>query len=184
MEVFGNLNAADAPMRDAQVVARSLQDRCKASAAPSLFRRAASCVPTGVSVVTCTDERGEVYGITANSFLSVSLNPPTALVSIRIGRMQSLIARRRRYGISVLSERHETFSRHFAGHAEPALIPEYTARSGMPILSCAIAYFVLDIVSEVRIVDHTLFVGSVVDCGYTGGLPLLFFGSRYHQMAC
>jgi flavin reductase (DIM6/NTAB) family NADH-FMN oxidoreductase RutF len=178
-DLTGRTSIRDVP----SVVPVLTAPRVAANAAPARFRQAASCVPTGVSVVTCVDERGQVYGMTANSFVSVSLDPPTALVSIHVGRMHSLIARHRRYGISVLGEQHENLSRHFAGHAGATLIPEYTARSGMPILSCAIAYFVLDIVSEVHIVDHTLFVGTVIECGHSAGLPLLFFASRYRRMA-
>ena len=71
---------------------------------PAVFRQAASRFVTGVAVLTAFDERGEVCGMTANSFVTVSLKPPTVLVSVMPGRMHQAISASGRYGVNVLPE--------------------------------------------------------------------------------
>ena len=53
---------------------------------PLAFRQAASRFVTGVTVVTALDRLGDVCGMTANSFVSISLSPPTVLVSVKPGQ--------------------------------------------------------------------------------------------------
>ena len=59
---------------------------------PASFREAASRFTTGVAVLTALDEHGRVCGMTANSFVTVSLSPPTVLVSVMPGRMHRAIS--------------------------------------------------------------------------------------------
>ncbi|MCB2651543.1 flavin reductase family protein, partial [Listeria monocytogenes] len=66
---------------------------------PVEFRKAVSLFTTGVVVVSCDDEAGGVHGTTVNSFTSVSLSPPTVLISLKEGRMHKLISERGKYGI-------------------------------------------------------------------------------------
>ena len=60
------------------------------------------------------DENGEVCGMTANSFVTVSLSPPTVLVSVMPGRMHRAISASGRYCVNVLPEQGRELSRHFA----------------------------------------------------------------------
>src|SRR5262245_40320543 len=66
------------------------------------FRRAASRFVTGVAVLTVLDGKNEIRGMTANSFVTVSLSPPTVLVSVKPGRMHKAIVAGGRYGVNVL----------------------------------------------------------------------------------
>ena len=63
---------------------------------PAVFRQAASRFATGVAVVTALDGQSEVCGMTANSFVTISLFPPTVLVSVKRGRMHDAISARPR----------------------------------------------------------------------------------------
>ena len=78
---------------------------------PAVFRQAALRFATGVAVLTALDERGEVCGMTVNSFVTVSLFPPTVLVSVKPGRIHRAISGRRRYGVNVLPEGGKGLSR-------------------------------------------------------------------------
>ena len=80
---------------------------------PASFREAASRFATGVAVLTALDEHGLVCGMTANSFVTVSLAPPTVLVSIMPGRMHRAISATGRYCVNVLPDHGRDLSRHF-----------------------------------------------------------------------
>ena len=64
----------------------------------TLFRKSVSLFATGIVVLTCEDNDGNVHGMTVNSFTSVNLDPPTVLVSLKPGKAHRLISRNGRYG--------------------------------------------------------------------------------------
>jgi flavin reductase len=150
---------------------------------PSSFRRVASYYPTGVTVVTCV-EGERVHGMTANSFVTVTLSPPTVLVSInQRGRMHALVSQHGAYGVSVLGADHGALSDHFAGKPDPAVTPEYGYLHGVPLLTSALAHFVCRVVRAIPIHDHTLFIAEVIACGQAAESPLLFFRSQCQSLS-
>ena len=86
---------------------------------PIAFRMAASRFATGVAVVTAVDEQDETCGMTVNSFVTVSLSPPTVLVSVMPGRVHRAISASGRYAVNVLPEQAAALSAHFAGSPDP-----------------------------------------------------------------
>ena len=81
---------------------------------PAEYRRALGRFASGITVVT-TSHDGHAHGMTANGFMSVSLDPPLVVVSLaNTCRLHSLLPASGRYGVSVLSESQEPLSRHFA----------------------------------------------------------------------
>lgn len=79
------------------------------------FRNTLGRFATGVTIVTAVEE-GNVHGMTANAFMSVSLEPPLVLVSIdHKAKMHQILPKTRVYGISILREDQEAVSQHFAG---------------------------------------------------------------------
>src|SRR5215217_7322155 len=81
------------------------------------LRRTLGMFATGVTVIT-TLKGGQVHGMTANAFMSVSLDPPLVLVSLdRRTRMCGLLYEGSRYGVSVLCETQSALSDRFAGRA-------------------------------------------------------------------
>ena len=145
------------------------------------FRKAVSLFATGIVVLTCEDEDGRIHGVTVNSFTSVSLSPPTVLVSLKPGKAHRLISRSGRYGACVLNEAQQHFSTHFAGKPQDELQPDFVTRDRVPTLRNCLAWFECAVIERIQIHDHTLFVAEVTGCGTQVGTPLMFFGSRYHR---
>jgi flavin reductase len=144
------------------------------------FRQAASRFATGVAVLTALDRRGEISGMTANSFVTISLSPPTVLVSVRPGKTHDAISAAGRYGVNVLPEDGHGLSQHFAGHPAADASLGYDLVQGLPRLSNCVAFFACEVTRIVDVSDHTLFIAEVSNCDYCDNLPLVFFSSRYH----
>lgn len=145
----------------------------------SLFGRFAS----GIVVVTCGRDP-DVHGMTANSFVSVSLSPPLLLVAIRREtRMHERLLAENRFGISVLAEDQAALSSHFAGSPNPDVAPRFIDRCNTPVLADALAWMVCERHAEWATETHTLFIGRLLDGGQAdAGRPLLFFGGTYHSL--
>lgn len=153
-------------------------------AADSLeFRRHVSLFATGVAVISSETDNGELHGVTVNSFGSISLDPPTVLVSLRPGRSHDIISRTGRYGASVLSALQQEHSVHFAGNKNQTERPEFRTRHRVPTLDQCLAWFECEVTQTITIHDHVLFVGRVTACGSAEGDPLLFYASSYARRA-
>jgi flavin reductase (DIM6/NTAB) family NADH-FMN oxidoreductase RutF len=157
--------------------------------APAAYREVLGRFATGVTVVTVkSPATGDVRGMTANAFMSVSLDPPLVLVSVRRdARMHTLLNEAGRYGVSLLGERLEREARRFAGMPvaayEPA--PAFQERSGTPILREALGWLVATVVDEHEAGDHTLFIGEIVDleAGHPSQRPLGFYRSSFAEVS-
>jgi flavin reductase (DIM6/NTAB) family NADH-FMN oxidoreductase RutF len=149
---------------------------------PAEFRKAVSRFTTGVTVITSREQDSQVVAMTVNSFTSVSLSPPTVLVSLTHGRTLTAIRRHGRFGINVLPASSRALSGHFAGRRVPGLEPEFEETGGMPKLARAIAYFDCSVDRSLVVADHTLLVGIVRTCNHAEDDPLVFFSSRYHDL--
>lgn len=148
---------------------------------PMGFRRSVSRFATGIVVLTCEDHDGRVHGATVNSFTSVSLSPPTVLVSLKPGRAHRLISLSGRYGACILDESQQAFSTHFSGRPEAALVPDFITRDRLPTLRNCLAWFECAVIERIQVHDHTLFIAEVTACGNEDGQPLMFYDSRYHR---
>ena len=143
------------------------------------FRQTLGRFATGVTVVT-TECDGEVHGMTANSFTAVSLSPPLVLVSIdNRARMQQVLPRSGRYGVSILHAEQQDVSSHFAGRPIGGLDVAFDWFEGMPVIAGALAHLVCAVRESVPVGDHTLHIGHVDHFRRQDGVPLIFFGSRY-----
>jgi flavin reductase (DIM6/NTAB) family NADH-FMN oxidoreductase RutF len=133
--------------------------------------------------VITTEHEGRPHGMTANAFVSVSLQPPLVLVSVdHRARMHRLLSITRRYGVSVLAEHQEAVSNHFAGRAVDGLHVPLVTRHNMPVLEDAVAHLVASVV-EARVAgDHTLYLGHVEYLDWTDERPLLFYAGTYHHL--
>jgi len=146
------------------------------------FRNALGRFASGVTVITAHHE-GRAHGMTANSFVSVSLNPPLVLVSLgNLSSMHRILPAARRYGISVLGEDQERLSNHFAGRTVPHLHVRFIEREGIPLLEGAVAYFVAELADAHAAGDHTLYIGRVEHFEWNDDKPLLFYAGRYRHL--
>ena len=146
------------------------------------FRQVMGRFATGVTVVT-TVERGAAHGMTANGFLSVSLRPPLVLVSLGRCKMNELLPRSGRYGVSVLSHDQHHFAGHFAAQKASPVEPTFTWQDGVPLLEGAIAHLVCRVADVHRAGDHVLWIGEVEYLAHREDEPLLFYTGRFGTLA-
>lgn len=152
---------------------------------PRDFRDALGRFASGVTVVTIphAGDPAGVRGITANAFMSVSLEPPLVLVSIdKKARAHAPLLEAERYGISILRQGQEDLSNHFAGFND-AVVPTFTELSGFMVLEGALAQLVCRVADRVDAGDHTLFIGQVEALATADAAPLLYFRGRYNELA-
>jgi flavin reductase (DIM6/NTAB) family NADH-FMN oxidoreductase RutF len=147
------------------------------------LRRTLGKFATGVTVIT-TREVDQVHGMTANAFMSVSLEPPLVLISVdRRTKMCALLYGGRNFGVSVLAEGQEALSDRFAGRTTlDPVEPRFEVVHDTPLVEGALAHFVANIVRSYWGGDHSLFLGLVEYARYSEGTPLLFHGGRYERL--
>jgi flavin reductase (DIM6/NTAB) family NADH-FMN oxidoreductase RutF len=157
------------------------------------FRAAMTRLAAGVVLITAHDAddppRGEDVGMTATAFMSVSLEPPLVLVSVRVGsRMDELLERQPRWAVSVLSESQRHIAGRFAmrGRISDRLLFEDISyyrgeESGAPILGGALAILECETEQRVPAGDHTLLIGRVMTARTPSadGGPITYFRGRY-----
>ena len=145
-----------------------------------VFRGALGRFTTGV-IVLSTGPRRTPHAMTANAFMSGSLEPPLVVVSVgKRARMHARLRTARRFGVSILAEAQEPASRHFAGQAVPGFAPEFAELARIPVLAAAAVVIAARIRHRYACGDHTLFVGEVEDLAVSGAPPpLLFYDGRY-----
>jgi flavin reductase (DIM6/NTAB) family NADH-FMN oxidoreductase RutF len=147
------------------------------------FRRTLGMFATGVTVLT-TRVAEQVYGMTANAFMSVSLSPPLVLVSIdRRAKIGAMMHEGTRFGVSVLEARQTGLSDRFAGRvADDVHEPMFEVVHETPLVEGALAHLVARVVRSYWGGDHSLFLGQVEFARYGEGRPLLFHGGRYERL--
>lgn len=150
------------------------------------FRSALGWFATGVTIITARRSDGELFGITANSFNSVSLDPPLVLFSLD-RRALSLAAFEDAgcFAINVLREEQEELSSLFArqGAAKFANLDYEIWETGAPVLSGTLASFDCRTRSTHDGGDHIIFLGHVVRYRADDhGRPLLYFRGKYSRI--
>jgi len=144
---------------------------------------------TGVTIITL-DLEGEVHGMTANAFASVSLDPPLLLVCVdHSARTHAHLYAKKRFGVNILAEDQRVISEYYARpvrtheHAEEEAGARFerTAK-GTPILRGALVYLECRLQSAQEAGDHTIFIAEVEDVVVRQGEPLLFFRGRYRKI--
>ena len=126
---------------------------------------------TGVTVVAAGGETP--CGMTANSFTSVSLDPPVILICLtRDSELCKAVLREGRFAVSVLAADQEDVARYFANHARPRGAEEFGTvpwspgpGTGAPVLDDAVAWFDCALVTSHDGGDHEIFIGSVLASG-------------------
>jgi flavin reductase (DIM6/NTAB) family NADH-FMN oxidoreductase RutF len=147
-----------------------------------LFRDAMGKFATGVTVIT-TEFENAPHGMTANAFMSVSLDPKLVVVSIgHKARFLEKIKTSQKFAVNILADTQKEYSKIFAGQIKDNIDITFDVLAGLPVLPGALAQVSCEVVSEYVEGDHTLFIGRVLDIKLEVGNPLLFFGGQYHQL--
>ena len=144
------------------------------------LRKTLGMFATGVTVIT-TLKGDQVHGMTANAFMSVSLEPPLVLISVDRGtKMCGMLHEGSHYGVSVLCESQAKLSDRFAGRpCDDCPNPQFDLVRETPLVDGALAHFVARVERSYWGGDHSLFLGRVEYARTGSGSPLLFHGGRY-----
>ena len=152
------------------------------------FRDAMSHFATGVVVVTTTDDEGEVHAMTANAFMSVSLEPPLVVVSIaKTARMHEKVhAHRENIGISILAQDQQFASGYFAGQFKDTELqaPQVEKLGSVSVLTGAVTQLETELHDIHPCGDHSLVVVEVkrINIMTEMASPLLFHRGKYCQL--
>ncbi|WP_059106142.1 flavin reductase family protein [Shouchella shacheensis] len=147
-----------------------------------LFRTAMSKFATGVTVIS-TEVDGAYHGMTANAFMSVSLNPQLILVSIaNKAKFKPMVDQTGTFAVSLLAKGQEDISMHFAGQIKKEEGFTFASFDGMPVIDGAIATIACDVHNTSVQGDHTLYIGRVRDIAVADGDPLAYFSGKYYDI--
>ena len=150
---------------------------------PADFRQALGMFATGVTIVTARSADGAPVGLTANSFNSVSLQPPLVAWSLsRHAGSLAAFSAGSHYAIHILGAGQRALAERFAGPAADRFdgVALRTGSAGAPIIEGAAAVFECFNRSRYEEGDHFIFVGEVERCEWRAGAsPLIFHGGRY-----
>ncbi|MEO8641989.1 flavin reductase family protein [Pseudomonas sp.] len=148
-----------------------------------LLRSVMGQFATGVTVVTFVAD-GQPAGMTANAFMSVSLEPPLILISIRnASSFNQFVGEGVRFGVNFLAESQRWLSGHFGGRPEEGAVLPFSNHGDTPLLDGSLVHLVARTVDVHPAGDHLLYIGEIEHVR-VGALrkPLLFYSGRYHQM--
>ena len=145
---------------------------------PAEFRKAMGAFATGVTIIT-VDLDGEVHGMTANAFTSVSLDPMLVLVCVDHSTRTHAHLGEDQRAISDYYARPERSHEHAEAEAGARF---NRTRHGTPMLNGALAYLECRLQSAEEAGDHTIFIAEVEDVVLREGDPLLFFRAKYRTV--
>ena len=151
-----------------------------------LFRQALGTFATGVTVVTAIDEQDRPRGFTANSFTSVSLDPPLILVCIASGSAgHAVFTNSDTFCVNVLAEDQQDLSTLFASPGNDRFfeIEWRPGNNGNPIIDGVITNFECDRHNIVDAGDHVILIGKVSNYEASGRSPLIYCSGSYVEFS-
>jgi flavin reductase len=148
----------------------------------TVFRRVLGLFATGITVITVQHDGGS-HGMTANTFTSVSLDPPLVLFCVaKTARMASFVAESAGFAVNILAASQQEASRHFAGSMKDASPSPVRLHSGpvAPLLGGSLASLSCTTEALYEGGDHLIVLGRVISLHEgPSASPLVFFRSRY-----
>ena len=142
------------------------------------FRNRLGRFPTGVGVVTTCSPMGERAGLTINSFVSLSLEPPLIAWSLSVRSANLKLFRECQFfGVSILASHQESIARRFASSSIKDKFDGVAIGDSLqdvPFIRGAIATFLCKSHQVVEVGDHLLLVGNVLHIDGDSGMPLVF----------
>jgi flavin reductase (DIM6/NTAB) family NADH-FMN oxidoreductase RutF len=156
-------------------------------AAPAVFADAMSTLASGVVMVTGR-VGGRPWGMTVSAFASVSAEPPTVLVSLRSDTASArAIEEAGSFGVSILGRHHCAAAAHGSAPGASKFLERFADPDDgghAPAIAGALAHLDCDLTAELRVADHTIFVGHVREARTArGGEPLVYFRRGYWTLA-
>lgn len=155
---------------------------------PEQLRHAMRAWTTGVAVVTATHD-GRQYGMTVNSFTSISLEPPLISVALkRLTHTHELVEASGKFSVTILSAYQKELSDRFAGKQPDVKdrfegVPTETLSITAPVIKGGMAYFNCRVVNSMPVGENTLFVAEVIAARGEGeGNPLVYHNRLYWNL--
>ncbi len=149
---------------------------------PRDFRNALGTYATGVTIITAAAPDGKPYGLTCNSFASVSLNPPLVLWSlVAYSSSLTVFQNASHFAVNVLGASQQELANKFAKPSEDKFAGvDWTPGLGnAPLLAESVANFQCRAVNRYYGGDHVIFLGAVEAYSYNRNEPLLFAHGTY-----
>ncbi|MGC1677020.1 MAG: flavin reductase family protein [Candidatus Binataceae bacterium] len=149
------------------------------------LRRVMGHFATGVTVITSLRSSGEMHGLTANAFSSVSLVPPLLLICVdKKAESYPCFEESKVFTVNILSAEQEALSRKFAvsGGNKFEGVSYRIGANGVPILDGSIAYLECRLSGSMDAGDHTVYLGEIEQAETHEAKPLLFFRGGYREL--
>ena len=155
---------------------------------PEKLRRAMRAWTTGVAVVTAT-YAGEQYGMTVNSFTSISLEPPLISIALKqLTHTHALVVQAGKFAVTILTSEQKELAERFAGKF-PTMSNRFegletdTLEIDAPLLKNGMADFNCRVVQSIPVGENTLFVAEVIAArGEGDGFPLVYHNRVYWKL--
>ena len=149
---------------------------------PRDFRNALGTFATGVTIITAMADDGKPYGLTCNSFASVSINPPLVLWSLgKFSQGLPIFQNASHFAVNVLSESQQALASQFAKPSTDkfAGVAWTPGLGSAPLLAGSVAHFECRAASRYYGGDHVIFLGAVEAYAYNRQEQLLFARGGY-----
>tara|TARA_A100001391_G_scaffold48774_4_gene29060 strand:+ start:54246 stop:54782 length:537 start_codon:yes stop_codon:yes gene_type:complete len=149
------------------------------------FRSALGRFATGVTIVTTVDAAGERYGVTANSYNSVSLDPPLVLWSLaKTSRSIEAFEGCKAFAVHILGAHQEELAMRFASPAADkfAGLDVHAGLHGVPLFEECAAHFECTLENRFEGGDHVIFLGRVEHFARGDAAPLLFHDGKFARV--
>lgn len=153
---------------------------------PKELRRVMGHFATGVTIITTRDQDGTPYGLTANAFTSLSLDPPLCLICVdRRAESFSHFDTSKVFNVNILETGQEALSNQFAksGGDKFTGVACTKAANGVPLIDGALATLECTITETLQGGDHVIHLGRVDRFTINAGEPLLYFQGKYRRLA-
>ena len=149
------------------------------------FRTICGQFATGITVIT-TSYNEQPYGFTANSFASVSLEPPIVLFCLKTeSETNKAFQGSKRFAINILSDKQEAVSNTFASskNSQEVRFEQVELLSNYaPVIKGGLGYLVGDIIKYEEVGDHIVYYGQVTEGQHVEGNPLLYAKGGYQRL--
>ena len=155
---------------------------------PEKLRRAMRAWTTGVAIITSIYQ-DQQYGMTVNSFTSISLDPPLVSVALKqLTHTHELVVKSGMFSVTILSDAQKELSDRFAGKLPNVTnrfdgVQTETISLDSPVFKDGMAYFDCRVIHSIPVGENTLFVAEVLDARGEGeGEPLVYHNRVYWKL--
>jgi flavin reductase len=150
---------------------------------PLLFRKTMGGFATGVTVITVNVD-GVTHGMTANAFMSGSLEPPLCVIAIaKRAHTHTMIQNADHFGVTILGSGQERVALYFAGKKSLDVSARFEMVGKVAVLRDYMARIGARVVDQRACGDHTLFVGAILFMDANDRPPLLYHRGTFGMLA-